>query len=56
MVICVSLGVWGARGRLIGVLGGWGCRGGGRLETILIQWLLLIYKHCNDAVKQRRYQ
>ena len=48
-------GVWGTRGRLIGVLGGGGCVGVGRLETILIQVDLLIYKHCTVAVIHREY-
>ena len=32
-----------------------GGRGVGGLETILIQWLLLIYKHCDVAVIHREY-
>ena len=31
--------------------GGWGVVGAGRLETILIQLDLLIYKHCKAIVQ-----
>lgn len=51
--LCKSEGC-GERGEAHCGFGGWGVMGVGRLETILIQCGLLIYKHCDVAVLQRK--